>query len=87
MKPVRERRIAETVAGSGGGGGGVRGLGGGGGLTVLNGDVCEAGAGLREAERGVWGWMRRWRREGGREGCPERSEVQCCRAALGSLND
>lgn len=31
---------------------------------------------------------RRWGREGGRgvQG-PERSEVQCCRAALGSLND
>lgn len=51
MKPVRERRIAETVAGSGGGD--ARGWGG---LTVLNGDVCEAGAGLREAERRAWGW-------------------------------
>lgn len=35
---MRQRRIAETVAG-GGGGGGVRGRGGGGGL---NSDVCEA---------------------------------------------
>lgn len=78
MKAVRERRIAETVAGSGG----VR--GGGGGLTVLNSDVCEAGAGLREAERGVWGWMGR---EGGGVQSPERSEVQCCRAALCSFSD
>lgn len=36
---MRQRRIAETVAGGGGGGGGVRGRGGGGGL---NSDVCEA---------------------------------------------
>lgn len=34
---MRQRRIADTVAG--GGGGGVRGRGGGGGL---NSDVCEA---------------------------------------------
>lgn len=26
-------------------------------LTLFNSDVCEAGTGLREAERGVWGWM------------------------------
>lgn len=65
--------------GMGGGGGGV-------GLTVLNSDVCEAEAGLREAERREWGG---WGGGGGERvgGCPERSEVQCCRAALGSPND
>lgn len=64
------------------------------GLTVLNSDVCEAGAGLREPERRV-GWMGRTGeavegrgREGGREGgVQKRSEAQCCRAALASPND
>lgn len=51
---------------------------------MFNSDVSEAGAELLEAERGMWGWMGRTR---GEEGCPERSEVQCCRAALGSIND
>lgn len=56
LKPARERRIAQTVAGSGGvrGEGGVSVLGRGGGF---NSDVCEAGARLREAEQGVWGWL------------------------------
>lgn len=61
------------------------------GLTVLNSDVCEAGAGLREPERGEWGgWGgrgRRWREGEGRGGVQKRSEVQCCRAALASLID
>lgn len=53
-------------------------------------NVCEAGAGL-SGESGEDGEVAERGREGGGEGeeggCPERSEVQCCRAALGSPND
>lgn len=55
----------------GGGGGGV-------GLTVLNSDVCEAEAGLREAERREWGG---WGGGGGERVGGVQSAPRCSAAA------
>lgn len=71
-------RCEESDGGGGGGGGCCVGA-----LTLFKSDVSEAGAGLRERERGVWGWRGRRGREGGRgwRGGEVRGAPRCSAAA------